>query len=221
DADTGGTSGAANLDHIDYPPRASDDRWHALLEYATASAGPHRFLALGLVEKLDRERLCRVWPFHRCRIGAIGEDEPTGGVAKPDRSRNRFEEGARLLGLALRMAQPLGQGGVLKFDPGHVAEPQRCRASHRATLRFDMATARRHQIEGEGLTALAERVDGVIECLCLFDSKPGAEGKHAPIRRNAGHFGHLPENQRILLGAAPHHDDLWLRKEQRHRSIRL
>ncbi len=100
DADAGAAGFGAEIEHIESAPRTGDDGAQPAGIGAVADATLRDSFARGTVEQFQAalDRVGCALGFDRARIGGIDESQLSGGVAGPDRRRQRFDERAQRRG---------------------------------------------------------------------------------------------------------------------------
>jgi len=88
DADAGGAARRRDVEHVEDAAAAGHDGGQPAGEGAAAAAGVGELLAFAAVEQLEaaRHRVGAVARLDGVPIGRIGEGEPAGRVAHPDRA---------------------------------------------------------------------------------------------------------------------------------------
>ena len=89
DADAGAAARRVNIENVECPPRAGDDRGQPAGIAAAGSALPRDALSRSAVEQLKTplDGVCGVLGFHRARVGGIDERHRALRVAGPQRRR--------------------------------------------------------------------------------------------------------------------------------------
>ncbi len=97
---------------------------------------------------------------------------------------------------------------------GDMAQPQHGPPADGTAFRLDGLAALADEVEDEGRSGLAQRVDGALQLGGGLRRQPGAEGEHPPRRGQVGHQRHVAGNVGFVTVAAPDDDYMGVEAEQ-------
>ena len=139
----------------------------------------------------------------RARVGGVDEDQLAGLVARPDRRRQRLDQGAQgggVVDIASGGARELGE---LVLDAAHLAQPQDRAAADGAAPRL------RRCGPASVVTVMAKLLPRARSASTersmsrrLVGLEPGAEGEHAVRRIGAGDQLGIADDLRLVGAAA-------------------
>ena len=217
DADAGAAAAGRNRQHVEHDAAAADDRRQPAAESLLGFVGAEQIGARGAVEQLDaaRDRLAGVPGVDRARIGGVHVSELAGFVARPDRRRQRLDQGAHGVGVVDLMLEAAGELGEVALDAAHVLEAQDRAPADDLSLGLDRAAVERRQRHREFLPALAQASDRGLDRLRRPGLEPEVEGEHALRRVGVvGHQRDVADDLGLVVAGRPGHQDLRLRAQQ-------
>ena len=129
--------------------------------------------ALDRVRRLDRPGIAR-----------IDEDDPAGGIANPDRRRQRLDHAAQRIGLGAELLVAMREIGEVALDAAHVLQLEHGAAADRAAFGGEVAAGGGGERNREALAPPEQPVDMGLQMQRLLGPQPGSEGQQL-VRREA------------------------------------
>ncbi len=161
--------------------------------------------------KLTRNRVGGTFGFNRACISRIHEGQPSVVVARPDRRRQRVEEGLHGLHVAQQVVVASSKIEQFLFNATDVAQTKHRTAADGPAFRLDRTPVAAGQRHDEAAAVTPQRIDRFFHAVRCGGLKPGPECEDSFRHASRRDHGDIAENLRLLGGCRPGYEDLRLR----------